>query len=104
MRWLVILASALILVSHVPGQVPRPVDPDEQLLKDANLRTDGESLLNLMRLRTPFDGDVRQMDALLKKLASAQALEESIKKRLPGNRGALDAFRSGFGLVEGPAC
>jgi len=35
---------------------------------------------------------------------SAQALEESIKKRLPGNRGAMDAFRSGFGLVEGPAC
>jgi 2-oxoglutarate ferredoxin oxidoreductase subunit beta len=35
---------------------------------------------------------------------SAQALEDSIRKRLPGNRGALDAFRSGFGLAEGPAC
>lgn len=35
---------------------------------------------------------------------SPQALEESIRRRLPGNRGALDAFRSGFGLAEGPAC
>src|SRR5262249_40781614 len=66
-----------------------------QLLKDANLRSDRESLLNLIRLRTPFDGDVRQMDALLKKLASEQALqyEPAARQIIALGRPALPGLR-----------
>lgn len=48
----------------------RPIPEDEQILRNANLKTDGEALLEFFRRRTLAEGDQDKMQALIKRLGS----------------------------------
>jgi HEAT repeat protein len=73
----------------------KPVNPDEELLREAKIGTDGPGLLAFFRERTPADEDLLHPERLLQQLASPSfdKREEASRKLIRLERLALPLVR-----------
>jgi HEAT repeat protein len=75
------IAAALAAWGALPGGKPisaaqKPLDPDEELLQQAKIGTDGASLLVYLRKQSGKDADLLQLDQLIRQLG-----DKNFKKR-----------------------
>src|SRR5262245_23011867 len=76
---------------------PEPADPDEELLRRERVGTDGASLLEFLRARTPTEADLQKLAELVRSLGSKSfAQRERASAALArAGRSALPHLRQG---------
>jgi HEAT repeat protein len=85
----------MVVTASTRSADEKPVDPDEALLREYKVGTDGASLLEFLRKRSAFDDDLQHLHRLVKQLGSGKFAEreEASAKLVTLGLVALPALR-----------